>query len=165
MGFRAPAVAPELFGAASAIGAWALLGAGALGVHGPVGLGLHRRGLLVLAVGLVVLPLVTGRVTHAELDVPCALAAAVLVRIGVVRWTGIDGEPDPVARTTTPAAPVVADPPSTAGGLAAPRATRLAGRLTGRAGTVLGREAASLLPRAARAAGRAAGRALQQPPR
>ncbi len=173
MGFRAPAVAALLFGASLAVAAWALLAAGALGVYGPIGLTVHRRGLLLIGAGLVLLPLVTGRVRHPELDVPCWLAAAVLVRIGMVRWGGLE-EPDRAAvPAATPTATATATPtavPRTGrarGGnrAPAPQAARVAGRLTGRAGTVLGREAAAALPRAARAAGRAIGHTRHQRPR
>jgi hypothetical protein len=179
MGFRAPGVALLLFGAAGAVTAWAVLAAGALGLYGPVGLAVHRRGVLVLAAGLVVLPLASGNVSHAELDVPCVVVAAVLLRIGLVRWDGL-GEPDRTLASPAPAAAgvraaaVAATGPTGApgrqrpsGGAAEgrPGAARVAGQLTGRAGTVLGREAASVLPRAARAAGRALGRARHEPPK
>lgn len=184
MGFRAPAVAGLLFGASLAVGGWALLAAGGLGAARLVGLTAHRRGLLVLAGGLILLPLASGNVGHAELDVPCWLAAAVLLRIGLVRWDGL-GEPDrEVARTATPT-PAVATPaaaPGAAPGATAPppagcpaalgaapppvaRSARVAGRMTARAGTVLGEGAATVLPRAARAAGRAIGRSRHVPPR
>jgi len=177
MGFRAPGVAPFLFGAAGAVTAWAVLAAGALGLYGPMGLAVHRRGVLVLAAGLVVLPLASGKVSHAELDVPCVVVAAVLLRIGLVRWNGV-GDPDRTVVSPAPAAAgvragAVATGPTGApgeqrpsGGAAEgrPGAARVAGQLTGRAGTVLGREAASVLPRAARAAGRALGRARHEPP-
>jgi hypothetical protein len=167
MGFRAPAVAPELFGAAGAVAAWALLAAGALGIHGPIGLEVHRRGLLVVAAGLLILPLASAKLTHAELDVPCVLVAAVLFRVGLVRWDGL-GEPDRTPREATPTPAVV--PAPTGGGTptgTGPRGitpARNAGRLAGRAGTALGREAGAALPRAARVAGRALGRARQEPP-
>jgi hypothetical protein len=167
MGFRAPAVAPELFGAAAAIGAWALIAAGAHRVRGLVGLEPHRRGILVLAGALLVLPVASGHVTNAELVVACALAGAVLGRVGLVRWHGLSGEPGPAAVATMRATPGPLPPPAAAAGapvVARSTATRVAGRLAGRAGTVLGREAAAGLPRAARAAGRAFGRARRPPP-
>jgi len=152
MAFRAPAVAAELFGASAVVGGWALLAGGAFGLRGPVGLQLHRRGLLVLAVGFVVLPLASGRVSHPELDVPCALGAALFCRIGLVKW-GTVGEPDPPADAGVPARPHVARTVAAAG------TAHRAGRFAARAGTVVGREAANGLPKAARAAGRAIGRA------
>jgi hypothetical protein len=166
MATRAPAVAPELFGASLALGAWALLAAGALGVRGPVGLRVHRRGLLVLAAGLVVLALARPR---ADLIVPCVLAAAVLFRVGLVRWGALDREPDRSALEAQAPAHPVALPAALVARAAAvapttPRTARVAGRLTARAGTVLGQEASSALPRAARAVGRVAGRARQPPP-
>jgi hypothetical protein len=168
MATRAPAVAAELFAAALVIAAWALIAAGALGVAGRVPLRAHRRGLLVLAAGLVALAVARPRV---DLALPCVFFAAVLARVGLVRWGAAEGEPDASAAaplSPDPAAP--GPPPEAAEGPgrvvsgALPPAARAAGRWTGRAGTVFGREAASALPRAARAAGRVAGRARQPPP-
>ncbi len=166
MGFRAPAVAPELFGASGAVAGWALIASGGLGLCGLVGLRPHRRGLLLLAGALLVLPLATAHVTNADLVVPCVIAGAVLSRVGLVRWPGL-GEPSPAPATAGPRTPGAAALPGAPGGARPPSrpvGARLAGRLAGRASTVLGREVSVSLPRAARAAGRAAGRARQHPP-
>jgi hypothetical protein len=159
---RAPGVAPELIGAAAVVGAWALLGAGALGVRGRVRLRAHRRGILVLAAGLLVLPVAKPQL---GLIVPCLLGAAVLFRVGLVRWGALDGEPAATAPSASSGSsgPPPLSPSSAPPAHPASSSVRLAGRWTGRAGTVLGREAASALPRAARAAGRVTGRARQRP--
>jgi len=184
MGFHAPDAAPELFGACVGVGLWAVLADGALAVRGMIGLGLHRQGLLVLAAGLAVLPLVSGKLTHLELLVPCLLVAAVLARIGLVRWDALAPPagsasampPDPRAgsdpRALSDPRPASASSP---GGSARPvarpvRASRRAGatarvfgRATGRAGTIISRDVNVAIPRAARVAGRVAGRARRPP--
>ncbi len=178
MGFHAPDAAPELFGACVGVGLWAVLADGALAVRGMIGLGLHRQGLVVLAAGLAVLPLVSGKITHLELLVPCLLVAAVLARIGLVRWdaltppaesdSGTPADPRPVSGTRpasgtsaggsarSPARP--ARPSRRAGATA-----RVFGRATGRAGTIISRDVNVAIPRAARVAGRVAGRARRPP--
>ncbi|HVM64432.1 MAG TPA: hypothetical protein VMU14_06195 [Acidimicrobiales bacterium] len=168
MATHAPALAAELFVAALVVAAWALLAGGALSVAGRIPLRAHRRGLLAIAAGLVAMAVARPRV---DLALPCAFGAAVLARVGLVRWGAVEGEPDPPAGGPLPPAPPGAGtrqgaaedaPPRVVGAL--PPAARTAGRWTGRAGTVFGREAASALPRAARAAGRVAGRARQPRP-
>jgi hypothetical protein len=116
MGFHAPAVAPQLFGSSVALGAWAVVADGALALRGWVGLGLHRRGVLALAAGLAVLPVASGHVTTVELWVPCLLAAAVLGRVGLLRWPGLE-----LASTNAaPAAPVIPASASASASASAP---------------------------------------------
>ena len=94
MGFHAPGVAPQLFASSVAVAAWALVADGALALRGLVGLGVHRRGMLLLAVGLVVLPVASGQITRIELWLPCLLTAAVLTRIGLIRWPELEARPE-----------------------------------------------------------------------
>jgi len=124
MGFHAPGVAPQLFASSVAVAAWALLADGALALRGLIGLGVHRRGMLLLAAGLIVLPVASGQVTRIELWVPCLLAAAVLSRVGLIRWPGLEARPEtPLSAPTQPkTSPTLAAPPEpkTSPTLAAP---------------------------------------------
>jgi hypothetical protein len=160
MGFHAPAVAPQLFAASIAVGLWALVADGALALRGVVGLGLHRRGVLVLAACIALTPLAGGRVDRLELLVPCLVVAAVLGRVGLIRWDGLGSAGAGSAVGSVGAG----SPVGFAGDRTAGRpGARVFGRATGRAGTIIGRDAAVAIPRAARAAGRVAGRASRRP--
>jgi hypothetical protein len=183
MGFRAPAVAAELFGAAAGVAAWALLADGGFAVWGTVGLGPHRRGLLAVAGALVVLPIASGNLTRPELLVPCALCAALLGRLGLVRWGTLERPPTALASSPAPPTTEATEPPSpaavrsgpatsgpaTSGGAAAGvgvrSAARVAGRVAGRTGRLTERNAGAAIPRMARLAGRVAGRARRPPDR
>ncbi len=179
MGFRAPAVAAELFGAAAGVAAWALLADGGFAVWGAVGLGPHRRGLLAVAGALVVLPIASGNLTRPELLVPCALCAALLGRLGLVRWgtlerpsTALPSSPAPATgEATEPASPAgvrsgpATSGPATTGGVGVRSAARVAGRVAGRTGRLTERNAGAAIPRMARLAGRVAGRARRPPDR
>jgi hypothetical protein len=113
MGFHAPGVAPQLFGSSVAVGAWALCADGALGLRGLVGLGVHRRGMLLLAAGLIALPVASGQVTRVELWLPCLLTAAVLGRIGLIRWPELEAPATLAIPPETRTRPVVASRPET----------------------------------------------------
>jgi hypothetical protein len=114
MGLHAPGVAAQLFASSVAVAAWALLADGAFGLRGLVGLGVHRRGMLILATGLIVLPVASGQVTQVELWLPCVLSAAVLGRIGLLRWPALEASPTLASPPKTKSGPMPASPPETA---------------------------------------------------
>ncbi len=76
------------------VAAWALVANGPLGVLRWVGLRQHSRGLLVVAAGLLVIPLATGRAGDVDLWACCGLAATGLFRLALVRWPATP-PPDP----------------------------------------------------------------------
>ena len=61
LAIHAPKSAPGLLTAAGLVGIWALIADGPLAPVRVIGLGVHRRGLLVVAVGVAVVPFATGR--------------------------------------------------------------------------------------------------------
>ncbi|GAC1534634.1 MAG: hypothetical protein NVS3B12_15670 [Acidimicrobiales bacterium] len=151
-------------GSAVALVLWAAVAAGPVGIFPVVGLVGHRRGLVVLAGAIGVLPVMTGHVTDPVVILPCLLAAVVLLRSGLVRWPGLAG-PSRTADTSglhTPAEPEVAPAslPPAAGVL-----VRRAGRVAGRSGSVLARHADIVVPQGARAAGKIVGRLRPAPKR
>jgi hypothetical protein len=153
MGFRAPAAAARLLGAAIVVGLWALIADGSAAAWRLVGLRPHRRGLVLIAIGLILTPVVGGDLGRPTVAVSFVVAAALLGRLGLLRWHGLE-----VAADGSDHPPAPRDPPLPA---VAHRATvaRLLGRVTGRAGTIVAADVDAGIPRAARAAGRLAGRA------
>jgi len=114
-----------------------------------VGLALHRRVLMAVGAAVAIVPFVSGRWSDVAVVVPCLAAAAVLIRIGLVRWPGLTtGSPPRPGPSTSPARSAVP----------APGPSRL-GRVGREAGRVAGREIHIRLPRRARNAGRTVGRA------
>jgi hypothetical protein len=92
VGFHAPAAAPELLGAATAVVAWAVIADGPLGITRLIGLPVHRRGLLLIAAGVALVPFLSSRAGDLVVLVPCLAAGAGLLRFGLVRWPAF---PDP----------------------------------------------------------------------
>jgi len=149
MGFHAPGAAPELFGAAALTLGWALIADAPLGIVHLIAPRLHRTGLIALAVALAAIPLATGKLTNLAVLLPCLIAAAVLLRVGLVRWPG-------------PGAQAAVRPPDE--GSAGPIAGRKAGRMAGKAGTIAGQTAEVAVPVSARLAGRIIGRSRRRTP-
>ena len=143
---------------------WAAIAAGPFGIFPVVGLPGHRRGLVLLAVSIGTLPVVTGHLTDPIVIVPSLLAAAVLLRSGLVRWPGLASPAGPSQR---PGQDSARDPevvpvtlPPAAGVL-----VRRVGRMAGRSGTVVARHADVVVPQGARAAGKIVGRLRPAPKR
>jgi len=157
MGFRAPAAASRLLGASIVVGLWALVADGSVALWRLVGLTPHRRGLVVVAVGLIVTPLAGGDLGRPGVLVSFLVAGVLLGRLGLLRWPGLEAAATPGG--ATPARPDAASPAITHRATAA----RLLGRVTGRAGTIIGADVDAGIPRAARTAGRIAGRARRPP--
>ena len=162
------------------MGVWALIADGPLAPIRMIGLSVHRRGLLLVAVAVAVVPFATGQAHNLEVLLPCLGAAAVLLRLALIRIAS-----PPVPDTLTPpgapssalpespsspaaiTAPVPAPaakaiiggpPPRTAGRPSAAGVARVSGRLAGRAGSMAAQKADVAVPRGARAAGRLVGR-------
>ena len=157
MGFHAPVAAGLLLAASIVVGLWALVADGSAGLWRRVGLTPHRRGLVVIAGGLLLAPFAAGDLGHPAVLVSFLVAAVVLGRLGLLRWPALevsagsdgpslgrpDGAPAPVAHRSTVA--------------------RMLGRVTGRAGTIIAADVDAGIPRVARAAGRLAGRSRRPP--
>ena len=169
---HAPGAGTVLVATAAPLAAWALIADGPFGIFHLTGLAVHRRGLIVLALLVGLAPLFAGRLSDPIVLVPCLLAAAVLLRCGLLRFpAGIEGPLPPatgtgdggtaVPTTTGRAAPpaaVTAPAPSRKGPPVTSAVARVAGRAAGRAGKVASRQAETVVPRGARAAGRYLGR-------
>lgn len=141
-----PSAAPALLGAAAALGVWAFVSDGPLGLLPLVGLTVHRRGLIVIAVGVGAVPLLTGDPLSPSVLVPCLGAAILLLRVALVRIGGTAQAGPPPAGGRAPAAPRT-------GPTVVPNARRTGPARA--AGRVTGRRMLSI-----RAAGRIAGRVM-----
>lgn len=152
---HAPAAAAPLLAGAAGLLVWAAIADGPFAVVHVVGLSLHRRGLVILGLGIAALPFVTGRFTELIVVVPCLLAAVVLVRTGLLKL-GAPPSADHTRPPTGDAGPGSTEPSHL------PDATRArfrrAGQVAGRAGNVVARQADVAVPRGARAAGKIVGR-------
>jgi hypothetical protein len=122
-----PSAAPALLTAAAALGVWVLVAAGPLGLLPLIGLDVHRRGLIVIAIGIGAAPLLTSDPLSLSALVPCLFAAALLLRVALIRvapGAAPRARPAPVSRLAGRAA---------GGRIAAARpAIRAAGRHVGR---------------------------------
>ena len=157
---HAPRAALPLVGSAVALVFWAAVAGGPFGIFPVVGLGGHRRGLLVLSIAIGALPAATGYLTDPIVIIPSLLAAAVLLRSGLVHWPGLADPPGP-------SAPGASHPRPESSSLspAADLLVRRAGRIAGRGGTVVARHADVVVPQGARAAGKIVGRLRPAPKR
>jgi len=170
--------------AAGLVGIWALLADGPFSSARVIGLSIHRRGLLVVAVGMAVVPFATGEVHNLEVLLPCLGAAAVLLRLGLVRVPAgpalatavappgaaptsrhkaadaVPPSPPAVRSAPAPSTPPAAAPDPTPVGepAGAPSAVRATARLAGRATSIAAQKADVAVPRGARVAGRLVGR-------
>jgi hypothetical protein len=150
---HAPTAGAVLFGAAAALFVWAVIADGPLGAVRVVGFRLHRAGLVALSVVVLALPLLSGHLTDLTLLLPCAAAGLVCLRLALVRWS-----------TAGPAAArAAASPPAQEAGRQEV-AARAAGRIAGRTGRVVGRQADVMVPRGARIAGRLVARLRSRNP-
>jgi len=174
---HAPKAAPGLLVAAGLIGIWVFIADGPLAPIRVIGLGVHRRGLLAVAVAVAVVPFATGQAHSLEVLLPCLGAAVVLFRLGLVRLPSAPPErapSPPVSDTRSSPIPTSPSAPSGMTSLVpaktapvsppepskdpAPGVVHVAGRLAGRAGSMAAHHADVAVPRGARAAGRLVGR-------
>ena len=152
------AAIPLVTGAVVLVG-WAVVARGPLGVVPMVGLRVHRRGLVVVGIVLVALPVLSGHLTDPVAIVPCWLSGIVLGRMGMARWS---------PRSAAVADGAGHEPPTPAGSdlsNGTRHRIRSAGRATGRAGSVVARQADVAAPIGARAAGKIVGRVRGAPNR
>lgn len=156
-----PSATAVLAIAAAVLLGWVAIADGPLGVAPVVGVEVHRVGLLVIGVGVGALPFLTRHASDVVVVVSCLLAAALLVRGGLTRARSrtVPDEPRPPS-SETPAE--MRNEQSVISGKNPPHGVhttiRRAGRVAGRAGTVVARQADVAVPKGARAAGKVAGR-------
>jgi hypothetical protein len=137
--------APILLVAAGVVAGWAAVHDAPLAVLPAVGLGLHRAGLLGIAVGLLAAPAATGTLTDFTVSGPALLGGLLLFQLALLRRrrslrsAGTEPSPSPSLPSRVPAARVTGMAAARAGSLAAkhldravPAGARHAGRLVGR---------------------------------
>jgi hypothetical protein len=152
--------APYLIGGAVAPAAWAAVAAGPLGAVQVVPAGVHRRGMTVIAIGLLILPLASGHPGDLHLTVPAVFAGIVLLRASLTRL------PTPAAADSTGdtvpspefSRPADAPPPGTATVSSSANLARAAGRRAAQATSMLAKQTDVAVPAGARRAGRVVGR-------
>jgi hypothetical protein len=132
------------------VGGWAAIHDAPIRATPMIGTGLHRAGLVVIAISLAGAPLAIGRLSDLAVSGPAILVAILLIQLARLprRRT---------APSTHPAEPVTLPSPK---GPARPTAARWAGQVTARTGTVVNKQAERAVPAGARHAGRLVGRIM-----
>jgi hypothetical protein len=141
--------------AAVVVGGWAAIHDAPLRATPMIGSGVHRAGLVVIAVTLAGAPVALGRLSDLAVSGPAVLVAVLLLQLARLSRRRTQSAGDTAAFTG--AEPVAARP---APGLGRPTSYRRAGQIAAQTGTVVTKQAERAVPVGARHAGRLVGRFL-----